>query len=154
MDVASDVLKSAGHPLTYQEIWQAGQRAGFATKVRTAGKTPWTSLGAQLYVDVRDNDASRFIKIGKRPARFFLKSRADEITDEVATKIETAVETPPRRTPGYQERDLHSVLTYFAYANPAFNRGRPVITKTILHEKSKGSGVASGSSRVRRRRRT
>jgi hypothetical protein len=143
MDLTSDILKSVGHPLTYQEIWQAGLQAGFAAKVRTAGKTPWNTLGAQRYVDVRDNDASRFIKIGKRPARFFLMSRGDEITDEVAAKIETAIETPPRRTTGYKERDLHSVLTYFAYANPAFNRGRPVITKTILHEKSKGAGYQS-----------
>ena len=143
MDLAFDVLKSAAHPLTYQEIWQAGTQVGFAAKVRTAGKTPWNTLGAQLYVDVRDNDSSRFIKIGKRPARFFLRSRGDEITDEVAAKIETAVEAPPKKTTGYKERDLHSVLTYFVFANPAFNRGRQVITKTILHEKSKGSGYQS-----------
>ena len=143
MDLASDVLKKAGHPLTYQEIWQASLQAGFADRVRTAGKTPWNTLGALLYVDVRDNDTSRFIKIGRRPARFFLKSRAAEVTDEVVAKIETVVETPPRRFTGFKERDLHAVLTYFAYADPAFNRGRPVITKTILHEKSKGSGFQS-----------
>lgn len=143
MDLAFDVLKDAAHPLTYQEIWQAGKQAGFATKVRTSGKTPWNTLGAQLYVDVRDNKFSRFMKTGKRPARFFLTSRGDEVTDEVAARIEKAVETPPNKATGYKERDLHPVLTYFAFANPAFNRGRPVITKTISHEKSKGSGYQS-----------
>jgi len=143
MDLAFDVLKNAQQPLTYQEIWQAGQQAGLTGKVRTAGKTPWNTLGAQLYVDLRDNDASRFIKIGKRPVRFFLKKRSDEITDEIATKIETAVERQPKKASGYKERDLHPILTYFAFANPAFNRGRPVITKTIFHEKSTGSGYQS-----------
>lgn len=143
LDLASDTLKRASHPLTYQEIWQAGLQAGLADRVGSVGRTPWNTLGALLYVDVRDNEASRFIKIGKRPARFFLKSRRNEITAEVAARIETAVETPPKRIAGCTERDLHPVLTYFAYANPAFNRGRPVITKTILHEKSKGSGYQS-----------
>ena len=143
MDLVFDVLKNAKHPLTYQEIWQAGQHAGLASKVRTAGKTPWNTLGAQVYVDVRDNDASRLIKIGKRPARFFLKARGNEITDEVAAKIETTVEPQPKNKTSYKERDLHPVLTYFAFADPAFNRGRPVITKTILHEKSTGAGYQS-----------
>lgn len=100
-------------------------------------------MGAQLYVDVRDNDSSRFIKIGKRPARFFLKTRSNEITDEIATKIDAAVEGQPKKTTGYKERELHPVLSYFAFANPAFNRGRQVVTKTICHEKSKGSGYQS-----------
>lgn len=143
IDLASEILKSAAHPLTYQEIWQAGVHAGLAAKLRTAGKTPWNTLGAQLYVDVRDNDATRFIKIGKRPARFFLKSRVGEVKNQAAAGGETAGETPPKSNARYKERDLHPVLTYFAYALPAFNRGRPVITKTILHEKSKGSGYQS-----------
>ena len=143
LDLAFDVLKGAAQPLTYQEIWQAGQQAGLASKLRTVGKTPWNTLGAQLYVDVRDNDSSQFIKLSKRPARFFLKIRSGEITDEIATKIETAVDAQPKKTTGYKERELHPVLTYFAFANPAFNRGRQVITKTIFHEKSKGSGYQS-----------
>lgn len=61
MDLALEVLKGASGPLTYQEIWQVGQQAGLASKLRTAGRTPWNSLGAQLYVDVRDNASSRFI---------------------------------------------------------------------------------------------
>jgi hypothetical protein len=143
MDLAFDVLKSESAPLTYQEIWQVGQKAGLASKVRTAGKTPWNSLGAQLYVDVRDNESSKFIKVGKRPARFFLRNRSNEITESVAAKIEQAAEKSPPKTAGYKERELHPVLTYFAFASPVFNRGRPVITKTIFHEKSTGSAYRS-----------
>jgi len=71
LDLAYDVLKQTAKPLTYQEIWQAGQEKGLTAKVETAGKTPWQTLGARLYVDVRDNDASKFIPVGKRPTRFF-----------------------------------------------------------------------------------
>lgn len=143
LDLAFDVLKTADTPLTYQEVWQAGEPAGFAAKVKSTGKTPWATLGAYLYVDVRDNDDSRFIKVGKRPARFFLKERQGEISEDTAAKLDQAAEKPPKQTVGYKERDLHPVLSYFAFAHPGFNRGRPVITKTILHQKSKGSGYSS-----------
>lgn len=142
LDLASDVLQKAAKPLTYQEVWQAGEQMGLVSKIQTAGKTPWQSLGAQLYVEVRDNESSKFIKVGKRPARFFLKDRAKEITEAVAAKIEQANGNHTKNSASYKERDLHPVLTYFAFANPAFNRGRAIITKTIFHEKSKKSGYS------------
>jgi hypothetical protein len=142
LDLAYDVLKTAVKPLTYQEVWQAAQEMGLATKIASAGKTPWQSLGAQLYVDVRDNESSKFIKVGKRPARFFLKERSNEITEAVVAKIEQVDEKPPKNAPGYKERALHPVLTYFAFANPTFNRGRAVVTKTIYHEKAKKAGYS------------
>jgi hypothetical protein len=73
LEFAYDVLKQAPKPLTYQEVWTVGQEKGLEAKLNSSGKTPWQSIGAQLYVDVRDNDESKFVKIGKRPARFFLK---------------------------------------------------------------------------------
>ncbi len=76
LDLALDVLKKAETPLTYQEVWQTGATSGLTAKIASAGKTPWQSLGAQLYVDVRDNASSKFIKVGKRPARFFLNNAA------------------------------------------------------------------------------
>src|SRR5437016_12739835 len=88
LDLAFDVLKKADKPLTYQEVWQAGQDMALGSKLGTVGKTPWQSLGAQLYVDVRDNAASKFIKVGRRPARFFLRERSKEITQHIAAKIE------------------------------------------------------------------
>jgi hypothetical protein len=48
LDMAYDVLKKATMPLTYQEVWQVGKDSGLAEKIRTSGKTPWQSLGAQL----------------------------------------------------------------------------------------------------------
>jgi hypothetical protein len=88
LDLACDVLKVAPSPLTYQEVWQIGKEKGLAERIKTTGKTPWQSLGAQLYVEVRDNEDSRFIKVGKRPARFFLKERAGELLQDAVAKLE------------------------------------------------------------------
>ncbi|MFA7620881.1 MAG: HTH domain-containing protein, partial [Aminobacteriaceae bacterium] len=140
LDLAYDVLNMATQPLTYQEIWQVGKEQGLTDKIKTSGKTPWQSLGAQLYVEVRDNDSSRFIKVGRRPARFFLKVRASELTNDAVAKIEKEEEKKKEKKTEYSERDLHPLLTYFAYANPTFNRGRSIFTKTIYHERSQRSG--------------
>jgi len=140
LDLAYDVLKETASPLTYQEVWQAGKERGLAGKIRTSGKTPWQSLGAQLYVEVRDNEESRFIKVGRRPARFFLKERATELPADAIAKIEKEETKKKEKKTEYHERDLHALLTYFAYANPTFNRGRSIFTKTIYHEKSQRSG--------------
>jgi len=140
LDLAYDVLKVATQPLTYQEVWQAGKEAGYTDKIKTSGKTPWQSLGAQLYVEVRDNEESRFMKVGKRPARFFLKDRAAELASDAVAKIEKEESKKKEKTTGYHERDIHPLLTYFAYANPTFNRGRSIFTKTIFHERSQRSG--------------
>ncbi|HNT69473.1 MAG TPA: HTH domain-containing protein [Syntrophorhabdaceae bacterium] len=140
LDLASDVLKAAKQPLIYQEIWELAKTSGLSAKIKTSGKTPWQTLGAQLYVDVRDNSESKFIKVGKRPARFFLKERQSEISANIVSQIEKEEQKKATTTPKYRERDLHPVLAYFAYSNPSFNRGRSIYTKTILHEKSLKQG--------------
>jgi len=140
LNLAYDVLKVSPIPLTYQEIWQKGIEKKFVEKIRTSGKTPWQSLGAQLYIEVRDNEASKFIKVGKRPVRFFLKERENDLPSDALTKIEKEEQKIKEKKTAYNERDLHPLLTYYAYANPTFNRGRSIFTKTIYHEKSQRSG--------------
>jgi uncharacterized protein len=140
LDLAYDILKQASKPMVYQEIWQVALDKGVASKVGTTGKTPWQSLGSRLYIDVRDNDDSKFIKVGSRPTRFFLKERSYELQPDAASKIEKEESKRSEKKTEYHERDMHPLLTYFAYANPSFNRGRSIFTKTILHENSKKSG--------------
>ncbi len=140
LDLAEQVLKGAERPLTYQEIWEVGVTSGLSSQMKTSGKTPWQSLGAQLYVDVRDNPDSQFIKVGKRPARFFLKNRESEVSNNVVSELEEHEARTAPRAPRFKERDLHPLLAYFAYAIPSFNRGRSIYTKTILHEKSAKQG--------------
>jgi uncharacterized protein len=140
LDLAYDVLKSAQTPLSYQEIWDFAKAKDLTGKLKISGKTPWASLGANLYVDVRDNPESKFVKVGKRPARFFLKARQAEINDTTIEKIEKEQAKKPADGLSYKERDLHPLLSYFAYANPGFNRGRSIYTKTIFHELSLKKG--------------
>ncbi|MCX5992550.1 MAG: HTH domain-containing protein [Chloroflexi bacterium] len=140
LELASEVLRRAKQPLTYQEIWDMAKKSGLSAQVNTSGKTPWQTLGAQLYLDVRDKSESKFIKVGKRPARFFLKDRQSEVSADLVSQIEIEEEKKEKSAPKYRERDLHPILAYFAYSNQSFNRGRSIFTKTILHEKSLKQG--------------
>ncbi|MHC4168133.1 MAG: HTH domain-containing protein, partial [Planctomycetota bacterium] len=140
LELAEEVLKLAPSPLTYQQCWHEGQAKGLTAKVKTKGKTPWQTMGARLYVDTRDNDNSHFIKVGKRPTRFFLKSRRSELSEALLKKIEIEEAKKPAPKTTYLERDLHPLLTYYVYANPAFSRGRSIFTKTIFHESSRRKG--------------
>ena len=141
-DLICDVLKQAQRPMTHQEIWQRGEELGLTSKLKTSGKTPWCTLGARIFVDVRDNPDTPFTKVGKRPARFFLTERIGELPPDVVEKIEQEEARPKKDTTPYAERDLHPLLAYFVYANPAFGRGKNILTKTIYHEKSKKKGYS------------
>lgn len=140
LDLACDVLQSSPTPLTFQQIWETAVQNGLAAKVDSTGKTPWNSLGAQLYVDVRDNASSKFVKVSTRPARFFLRRRQGELPASAVQKLENEEEKAPEKKTEYKERDLHPVMAYFAYANSSFNRGKSIFTKTIEHAKSTRGG--------------
>ncbi len=144
LDLAQEVLRGSGLPLIYQDIWAKANELGITAKLGTTGKTPWQSLGARLYVEVRDNPNSEIVAVGSRPARFFLKKRLAELPKDVIARLNAADSEQPAKKetskPSYVERDLHPLLAYFAYANPGFNRGRKIHTKTIFHEKSNKGG--------------
>lgn len=145
-NLAYDVLKDVEHPLIYQDIWERAMQLGLTKKLGPTGKTPWQSLGSRLYIEVRDNPASRFIAVGNRPKRFFLKERQHQLPPDIVSKLDAqelqAAANNGRTKKAGSERDLHPLLAYFAYANPAFNRGRRIHTKTIYHERSVKSGYS------------
>lgn len=70
LEVSELVLKDAGHPLTSKEIMIAAQKKkSLALKT----KTPWASIGAALYVDIkRKRQNSKFRIVGK--GKFTLNS--------------------------------------------------------------------------------
>lgn len=140
LDLAYDVLKEAEKPLVYQMIWQVAFDKGLSSLLDTKGKTPWQTLGARLYIDVRDNEYSRFIKVGNRPTRFFLKDKEKELSPNLTEKLDKEETRQIEKKITYHERDLHPLLVYFAFSNPGFNRGRAILTRTIFHEKSSKSG--------------
>lgn len=145
LNFAEDTLKTASKPMTYQEIWESGIENKFISKLIITGKTPWQTLGARLFVDIRDNPDTKFIKVGKNPARFFLKSRQLEINYDELTSISQPtqiIESKKESGFGFHERRLHPLLAYFAYTNTSFNRGRQVYTKTIYHEKTRHTALS------------
>lgn len=142
LQFAEKVLQQSEVPLIYQDIWKKGVELGFDKLLKTNGKTPWQTIGAQLFVDVRDNDKSIFFKVGKRPAKFFLKAKESQLTDDIIENIDQDVAVPEKKSKtAYHERELHPLLSYFAYANSQFNRGKAILTKTIFHEESKKTGL-------------
>ncbi|HEY5534465.1 MAG TPA: HTH domain-containing protein [Ignavibacteria bacterium] len=138
-NIAKKVLETSPIPLTYNEIWEEAVKKGLEKTLKGSGKTPWQTLGAQLFVDVRDNINTEFIKVGSRPARFFLKERSSEINNQVLKKID-AIPEKSKVNHNYSERELHPVISYYLYSNLNFNRGRRILSKTIYHEKSKKGG--------------
>jgi uncharacterized protein len=127
LQLAQRVLSEEKAPLTPEEIWAVAQARGYDQAVGSQGKTPWRTVGAQLYVDVRDNDRSVFTKTESRPARFLLRSLVDSQQD-VTISSPSAVSTLKRFT--FLERDLHPLLVYYG-----FHYLRAYL-KTIRHNKS------------------
>ena len=144
IDFAKEALLDTKLPLTSQEIWETGCQKPLDEKLTSKkGKTPWNTLGARLYTDVRDNSSTEFIKIMSSPARFFLKSRADELAPDVIEKIEAMQHSTQSSVQSqWHERSLHPLVSYFVYSNVTFNHGKPIFTKTILHETSKKQGYS------------
>lgn len=141
LDFAEDILRTAEKPLLSSEIWEIGKKSEFIKKLKFEGKTPHATLGARLYIDVRDNPDSKIVKVTDRPARFYLKTKVSSLPADLSKLIdkETSIEIEKKKV-NYSERDLHPIVSYFAFTNSTFNRGRNVFTKTICHEKSKKDG--------------
>jgi len=142
LQLAYNVLKKIDKPLIYQDIWEKAVELDLIKNLKTNGKTPWATVGAQLFVDVRDNPSSTFIKVGKRPTKFYLKEKENTLSAETINNIDKEeIIVIKAEKNKYIERDLHPLVSYFAYTNTQFNRGRAILTKTIYHEKSKKEGL-------------
>lgn len=125
LDLSKEVLEKSEKPLTVHEIWQIAEEMELINKVGTSGKTPEKTLSARLYVDIRDNDKSVFYQSSRRPAKFYLKEKKDNIkdTDKMVIKVDNTT---------FSERDLHILLSSFVQIDSHFK----CQTKTIYHEKS------------------
>lgn len=153
LDLAVETLLASEIPLTVQKIWESSVDKGFTSRLRKTGQTPWATLGARLYVDIRDNPSSRFIKSAERPAKFSLKdpkaaqAALDKLKKALATEPEVIdvdsdglpdAEGPAKtKKYPYLERELHPWLVHFAKYGL-----QGVYMKTIFHENSNKKGYA------------
>ena len=126
--LAEKVLEETKVSMISNEIWEKAVELGWDKLVSTYGKTPWRSMGARLYVDVRDNPNSIFEPVGKRPVRFGLKNVTSKQTQTVQDIVEEIIK--PEK---FTERDLHPLLVKFA---DTFYHFRGAKLKTIFHENS------------------
>ena len=120
LDFAEEILAKSEKPLTYQDIWQKGEELNFVSRLDISGKTPWASLGSRLFVDVKNNPNSRFIKVGKNPARFFLTSRNAEISPDIIQKIEIAESKIKTEETSFNERDISCSSHIFCICKSIF----------------------------------
>ncbi len=129
LELAEVVLRQAGVPLSANEIWAEAVRLGLVGRLRSQGKTPEQTIGAQLYRVSPDD--SRFSRVGERPTRFAIPGMKP-----APPGPESGPEVPPvapLRT-RLSEREMHPVLVHFAH--DAWGAR----CKTVFHEKSqKGS---------------
>lgn len=127
LQLVQKVLTEGKKPLSPEEIWAFAQEKGYERDVSSRGKTPWRTIGAQLYVDVRDNPKSIFAKTDTRPARFVLRV----LLESQGRKILDAVEpTTTRKKIEYLEKDLHPFLVYYNF------HYLMTYSKTIHHNRS------------------
>jgi hypothetical protein len=133
LQMAQKVLSDEKQPLTASEIWEIAVRRGYEKLVDSKGKTPWATLSAQIYVDVRDNPSCVFVPIGARPKRFILKSQADTFGGKLPET--TIIPEITVKRPDYLEKDLHPLMVYYGfYYLKAY-------LKTINHSKSDKKGL-------------
>lgn len=93
--------------------------------VSSRGATPARTIGAQMYVHMRDKTDSPFVKMGTSPQTFYLRALPAIISSQ-----NPAHYLASQKKFGYNERDLHPLLTYYAhYYLKAY-------TRTIQHSKS------------------
>ena len=113
LQLALDILGESDEPLSVDEIWDFAVKKGYAARIESQGKTPSATLGARIYVDIRDNPNSKIEKVSTRPTKFSLKGKSSTGIKSGATVV--------KKNNGYSELDLHSLLVTFVNVDPKFN---------------------------------
>lgn len=109
-----DILKETKKPMTIDEMWNYAEEKGLAQKLGTAGKTPWKTLSARMYVDMKENRKTKFQKVSKSPTKFGLVALSyQEVKQGMDEKDEKEKQT-------FKERDLHVLLNQFVRSEQHF----------------------------------
>jgi hypothetical protein len=128
IELARRILEEEKRPLSPEEIWEVARNKGYDKSVDSQGKTPWRTIGAQIYVNIRDKRDSPFIKTDSRPTRFTLRAVEDRKQVGFLEPQQGIVVSPQRFE--YLERDLHPFLAYYGYYY------LKAYLKTIQHSRS------------------
>lgn len=129
LELAEKVLREEVKALTANEIWNIAIKKGYDKQLNSEGKTPWATLGAQIYVNCKDNPKTVFGKTDTRPKKFYLKAMESKIDLEDKTSLDGASRSKKTKF-DYKEKDLHKYLSYYCYYH------LHCYTKTINHSLS------------------
>lgn len=135
LKLAEITLERANTPLSSKEIWDKAHEFGTIGDFKTAGKTPWASIGARCYTEINEHGSdSIFIQTSERPAQFFLRRLANTINLEKVQrqKNSEAAKREDLERKKFCERDMHPLLVSYANGNSHFKAN----LKTIFHEAS------------------
>jgi hypothetical protein len=129
LELAERILREEIRPLTVNEIWTLAKEKGYDKQLNSDGKTPWSTLGAQIYNNAKNNPKSPFAQTDSRPKKFYLKSQASQLdlSEPALSKVLTITK---KKRFDFLEKDLHPYLTYYAYHH------LHCYTKTINHLQS------------------
>jgi hypothetical protein len=134
-DIIEKTIEKVGTPLSAKEIWDKANELGTLGDFATTGKTPWATIAAYCYTDINKNaENSTIIQISERPAQFYLRNHASQIDlKKVQEQKDNEIAKKQKiETKKFNERDLHSLLVSYAFAETHFKAN----LKTIFHENS------------------
>lgn len=134
LELAYETLKKVQAPLTANQIWEKSQELGL--QVDSEGKTPWQTIGARIYIDIKENPQTKFIKVSSRPTLFFIKDV--EINKTAEKKIEKEIADLEKDNEHYNEKDLHPLLAYFLKSNSHFGCVGKTIDEKVSRKKKRG----------------
>ncbi|MEE3776568.1 HTH domain-containing protein [Campylobacter sp. CX2-4080-23] len=130
IEVAKEILELKKEALNPNKMYHIANEMGLTKELNLNGKTPWASFGAGIYMDIKENSDSIFEVVATKPMLIKLKNQ----NINLEAQAEKNSEIKESKT-FYNERDLHQLLTRFAFVNDNFK----AYTKTIYHESSKKS---------------
>lgn len=126
LQIAEETLSKINRPMGQKEIWEQAVKTGVIGKDdHPNAKTPWASVGAQIYLDIRDNEKTKFQQVSNRPQLFCLKNCVVNEKEDLYPKEKEKKIT-------FKERDLHPLLVSYIGKSQDFK----ACAKTIYHEKS------------------
>jgi hypothetical protein len=128
-ELAEKIIRDARKPLSPVEIWEIAESQGYKEKLNLTGRTVPNTIGAQIYIDIKDNQNTVFLKIKTKPTRFYLKDLPQNY--DINLLDNQTIQQTAQKIKSYSERDLHPLLSYYVYT---YNS---IYTKTIFHESSK-----------------
>jgi hypothetical protein len=130
LGLSERVLAEEKRPLSPSEIWKVAVAKKYDAMLRSQGKTPAQTLYSAIFTDARENPETLFVKVGDRPARYYLKKLSQEKQHAELEQVASVSAAIPEKYE-YLESQLHPFLAHFIHMQ--FNAR----SKTIRHATSR-----------------